>query len=228
MKNLIILFVLIFPMLGKSVDYVTGCRADINLEVDSAAIPLSTYTNGLAFWMDAAAGVYNAGATNFFIPDLSTNRNDATQTVANSQPTIIYSNGVWVCRTDGYDDHIDIPSITINSDTYFSIRARFVTTNNQYLVGQYNAVPKRYYVATSMDGVFGMGHGASYVSTVPADTDFHTFTISNKVMSIDGNIVATSTDSFAMSYPVKIGCQVNYYGATALYSNADIDWIIIK
>ncbi len=62
-------------------------------------IPESTYTNGLVFYMDAAAGVYNAGATNFFIPDLSTNRNDATQPVINSQPI---SN-----RFDGVDDRLE-------------------------------------------------------------------------------------------------------------------------
>jgi len=64
-------------------------------------IPESTYTNGLVFYMDANAGDYNAGATDYFIPDLSTNANDATQTGTGYQPDCVYTNGAWAYSASG-------------------------------------------------------------------------------------------------------------------------------
>ena len=80
-------------------------------------IPLETYTNGLVFYMDAAAGDYNAGETNYFIPDLSTNHSDATQTGTGYQPTRVFTNGAWAYDFDGVDDYVRLGS-TITDTSY--------------------------------------------------------------------------------------------------------------
>jgi len=115
MKNLIILFVLIFPMLGKSVDYVTGCRADINLDVDSVSIPLSIYTNGLVAWFDFSSGALGTGTTNFLVAGFSTNRLNMTQPIINSQPLVVSNQYVL---GDGIDDRLLVSTPSLSNVTY--------------------------------------------------------------------------------------------------------------
>ena len=115
MKKLIILFVLIFPMLGKSVDYVTGCRADINLDVDSVSIPLSIYTNGLVAWFDFSSGALGTGTTNFLVAGFSTNRLNMTQPVINSQPLVVSNQYVF---GDGVDDKLLVSTPSLSNVTY--------------------------------------------------------------------------------------------------------------
>ena len=124
MRNLTAILVLLTsvlcPLISASEEYVQACRADLNLETESASMPLADFTN-CVFWMDANAGDFNTAATNYFIPDLSTNRNDATQPNISSQPARVFTNKVWTFKYDGANDHVSIQPNALDLDAPFSI-----------------------------------------------------------------------------------------------------------
>lgn len=108
-------------------------------------IPLETYTNGLVFYMDAAAGDYNAGAADYFIPDLSTNRHDAIQTGTGYQPARVYTNGAWAYQFDGTDDKVITasPIIPATNDFFIEVIAvpNAASTGLDALFSQYISQP---------------------------------------------------------------------------------------
>jgi len=69
-------------------------------------IPLADYTNGLVFYMDAAAGDYNAGATDYSIPDLSISRVNFSQSGTGYQPALVEYKGRAAYKGDGVDDSV--------------------------------------------------------------------------------------------------------------------------
>lgn len=116
-----IAFLILLSGMSQAQTFVLGTRIDLGRFVPQAIMLKSIYTNGLVLWSNAYAGTRNDGATNFFIPDLSTNGFNAIQPITNMQPSVIWTNGLLAYRTDGVDDFIYEPVLRTNVLAGFSL-----------------------------------------------------------------------------------------------------------
>jgi hypothetical protein len=88
------------------------------------SMPHNLWTNSV-LWLTAESPVLNAGETNAnWICYAKTCTGNATQTVVNSQPLRVFTNGVWVLRFDGTDDRIGEVGSVVHGSTNFTISAR--------------------------------------------------------------------------------------------------------
>jgi len=88
------------------------------------SMPHNLWTNSV-LWLTAESPVLNEGATNAqWICYAKNCAGNATQTVVNSQPLRVFTNGVWVLRFDGTDDRIGGVDSFVHNSTNFTISAR--------------------------------------------------------------------------------------------------------
>lgn len=129
-KHLFVLMAML-PALSGAERLVHPVRADLGGRTFlGQSMPETDYTNCVA-WYDAAAGDYNAGTTNYFLPDLSTNHNAANPpwNAISSQPTRVYTNGAWAFKFDGVDDKVFGPSVDVAMlNNTLDLSATFVWT----------------------------------------------------------------------------------------------------
>lgn len=201
MKKLLI--ILLLPLSCWSAEYVQACRADLNIEVESAALPLSTYTNGLKFWMDARSGLFNAGATNYFIAGFSTNKNNATQTVINSQPTLVYTNGAWGYFFDGTDNFakttiVPTSNTVVYADVYVS------STNTAPVLGTRESAAVGYYYLVSSGGTWLYRYGTNVTNVGGATVGQHTIVFDYTGLVIDGTKVVTNGVPYGGSFTMPL------------------------
>jgi hypothetical protein len=135
-------------------------------------MPLSLWTNTV-FWLTADSPVYNAGATNAeWICYAKTCAGNATQTVLNSQPSRVFTNGLWALSFDGTDDFlrcfypVNITSLYVRAelkiDKSKSAHAVFANTRSAsfgglglaFYISGANSTPAARLQGTTTDGAF--------------------------------------------------------------------------
>ncbi len=121
MKTLIAIFMLVFTC--RAEEYATACRAPFNMDVESAAMPVSLWTNTV-LWLTAESPVLNAGTTNAnWLCYAKTCAGNAVQTTLNSQPSMVFTNGVWALNFDGADDYITTDLTSSSFDSQWTLAA---------------------------------------------------------------------------------------------------------
>ncbi len=212
-------------------EYVTACRAQYNVEVESAVMPVSLWTNTV-FWLTAESPVVNSGTTNAqWICYARNCAGNSTQPLTNSQPVRISTNGLLVLKFDGLDDWINTVTAGVRR---VEIHGRFIVTNGLQQCGIIKSLnPGRFYFGIS-DGLLGATSKSAYISSSYAPgTNFHVFVYDSiaGVLSVDGTNILTGLDFSGLDIdgvPFGIGRRNGVAGAGSNYANMEITKVIIR